>query len=78
MAAPRSTIEVAVESLSKALTETSGSQSAKIAEPLSIGTAIIAEVVGVCVLTGIVDLVLNKSLSMKNINQCIDAVIWNQ
>ena len=50
----------------------------KIAEPLSIGTTIIAEVVGVCVLTGIVDLVLNKSLSMKNNNQCIDAVIWNQ
>ena len=44
---------------------------------LGIGTAMTAEVVDVCVLTGILDLVLNKNLSMKNISQCIDAVIRN-
>ena len=32
----------------------------KIAVPLDIGTAMTAERVGVCVLTGILDLVLNK------------------
>ena len=32
---------------------------------VGIGAAVTAEVVGVCVLTGILDLVLNKSLSMK-------------
>ena len=61
-AAPRSTEEAAVESLSKALIGTSGSQSEKIAVLLGIGTAMAAEVMGVCVLTSILDLVLHKRL----------------
>ena len=40
----------------------------KIAVPLGIGTAMTAEMVGLCVLTCILDFVLNKSLSMKNIS----------
>ena len=38
----------------------------KIAVPLGTGTAMAAEVVGVCVLTGILVLVLQNSLSAKN------------
>ena len=38
-------------------------------------TVMTAEVVGVCVLTGILDLVLGKNHSMKNIDQCIDAFV---
>ena len=72
--APRSTLEVDVESLSKELTDKRVAIS-KIAVPLGIGTAMIAEVVGVCVLTGILDLVLNNNLSVKNFHQCIDAII---
>ena len=49
----------------------------KIAVPLGIGTAMAPEVVGVCVLTGIVDLVLHKSLNVRNINQCIDEIVKN-
>ena len=49
----------------------------KIAVHLGIGTAMTAEVVGVCVFTGILDLVLTKFLKMKNVNQCIDAIIRN-
>ena len=39
-----------------------------IAVPLGNGTFMIAEVVGVCVSTGILDLVLNKSLSMLTLD----------
>ena len=43
-----------------------------------IGTAIAAEVVGVCVLTGISSSSsYTKSLSVNSINQCIDAVLEN-
>ena len=34
-----------------------------------------AEVMGVCVLTEILDLVFNKSLSVQNIIQCIDTLL---
>ena len=47
------------------------------AAPLGICTAMTAEVVVVCVLTGILDLVLNESLSTKKINQRTDAIFWN-
>ena len=47
----------------------------KVAVPLGIGTAMAAEVMGAGVLTGILDLVLHKSLSVKNISQCIDAMV---
>ena len=42
----------------------------KLAVLPGIGTAMAAEVMGVCVLTSILDLVLHKSLNIKNINQC--------
>ena len=47
----------------------------QVAVPLSMCTAMAAEVVGFCILTGIMDLVLGKNISVKAINQCIDAVI---
>ena len=47
----------------------------KIAAPLRMCTAMAAEVASVCVFTGILDFVLGTNLSMKAINQCIDAVI---
>ena len=71
MAALSSTVEVAVESSSEVLMITIS----KIAVPLGIGMAVTAEVVGVCVFTDILDLVLVRSLGMKNSNQCIDAII---
>ena len=45
----------------------------KIAVSLGICTAMTAEVVGVCVRTGILHLVLKKNLSMTNFDQCTDA-----
>ena len=47
----------------------------KVAVPLGIGTTMAAEVMGARVLTGILDLVLHKSLSIKNVSQCIDAMV---
>ena len=44
----------------------------KILVPLKVGTAMAAEVAGVCVLTGILGLVFNKSLSNQNINRCLE------
>ena len=61
-----------MESLSKVPTETSGSQSARLRLPLGIGTAMIAEVVGVCVLSGILDFVLNTKFQYEEY-QCFDA-----
>ena len=43
-----------------------------IALPLGVGVAMAAEVMGVCVLTGILDLVLHKSLGVTYVHQCID------
>ena len=52
----------------------------RIAVPLSAGTAMAAEGMGVCVLTEILDLVFNKCLIVQNINRCIDpsqkTVMW--
>ena len=50
----------------------------KIAVHLGIGTAMAAEVMGVCVLTSIVDLVLHKSLNINNIYQCIDTIFFSK
>ena len=41
----------------------------------TFGTTMAVEVVGVCVLTGILDLVLHHSLSVKHIDQCVDTVV---
>ena len=38
-------------------------------------TAMTAELVGVCILTGILDLVLSRNFCTKNISQCIDAIV---
>ena len=44
----------------------------RIAVPLKVGTAMAAEMIGVCVLTGTLDLVFHKCLSVQNTNRCID------
>ena len=44
----------------------------KIAVPLKVIAATAAEVVGVCTLTGVLDLILCKSLSVQNMNQRIN------
>ena len=46
-----------------------GSQSVKIAVPLKACTAKAAEVVGASVPTGILDLVLGKTISLEAVNQ---------
>ena len=46
----------------------------KIAVPLKAGTAMAAEVKGVCVLTEILDLVFNKCLCVQSINRCTDTI----
>ena len=47
----------------------------KIAVPLIVGAAMAAEVIGVCVLTSVLDLILCKSLSVQNINQRINRML---
>ena len=47
----------------------------KIAVPLKVGAAMAAEVLGVCVLTSVLDLILCKSLSVQNINQRINRIL---
>ena len=72
MAGPRSTVVVIQGvDMNKWITISN------VALPLGIGTAMAADVVGVCVLPGILDLVLHRSLSVKNVNQCIDAILKN-
>ena len=46
-------------------------QTGKIEVPLKVGAAMAAEVLGVCVLTSILDLIFCKSLSVQNMNQRI-------
>ena len=41
----------------------------EIAVPLKVGAAMAAEVLGVCVLTSVLDLILCQSLSVQNINK---------
>ena len=50
----------------------------RIAVPLKIGTAMAAEVAGVCVLTGILDLVFNKCLCVQSVKQCINRILDEQ
>ena len=44
----------------------------KIAIPLKVGAAMAAEIAGACVLTGIIDRIFCKCLSVKNVNLCIN------
>ena len=44
----------------------------KIAVPLKVSAAMAAEIVGVCVLTSVLDLIFCKNLSVQNINQRIN------
>ena len=50
----------------------------RIAVPLKVGTTMAAEVAGVCVLTGILVLVLNKCLCVQSVNQCINSFLNKQ
>ena len=49
-----------------------------IAVPLRDSTAMAAEVAGVRVLTGILDLVFNTCLCIQNISRCIDKILDKQ
>ena len=62
MEAPRSMAEVVVVLSSREQTKTRGSQPSKLQSLLGICSAMTAEVVGVCVHTGIVDVVQHKNL----------------
>ena len=46
----------------------------RISVPLKVGTAMAAEVAGVCVLTGIFHLVFSKCLCVQSVNQCINII----
>ena len=76
MQSPRTTVEMDAVSLLEELTRTTRSRSARL--QCSVGTAMAAEVLGVCVLTGILGLVFNKSLGVHSINWCIDTLLKNQ
>ena len=47
----------------------------KIAVSLKVGAAMAAEVLGMCVLTSVLDLIFCKSLSVQNINQRINRIL---
>ena len=47
----------------------------KIAVPLKVGAAMAAAVIGVCVLTSVLGLILCKSLSVQNVNQRINRIL---
>ena len=49
--------------------------SSKIAAPLKACTAMAAEVAGVCVLMGILDLVMRETINENSINQCTDEIV---
>ena len=47
----------------------------RIAVPLKVGAAMAAEVLGVCVLTSVLDLTICKSLSVQDIIQRINRIL---
>ena len=47
----------------------------RIAVPLKVGTAMAAEMMGVCLLTGILDLFFHSCLCVPNINRRIDTIM---
>ena len=47
----------------------------KLAMPLKVGTAMAAEIGGVCVFTGFRDLIFCKCLCVKNVNLCITRIL---
>ena len=47
----------------------------KIAIPLKVGTAMAAEVAGVCVLKSIFDLIFCECWCVQNVNQCINRIL---
>ena len=47
----------------------------RIAVPLKVGTTMAAEVAGVRVLAGILDLVFNKCLCVQSVNQCSNIIL---
>ena len=47
------------------------------AVPLKVGTAMGAEMMGVCVLTGILDLVFHKCLCVQNTSRCKGKNDWH-
>ena len=74
MEASKTMARAAAESLSKGWTQTWVTISWT-AVPLKVGAPMAAEVLVVCLLTGVLDLILCKSFSVqKNINQRIDRI----
>ena len=47
----------------------------KIPVPLKVGADMAAEVIGVCVLTKVLDLILGKNLGVQNINQRLNGTL---
>ena len=47
----------------------------KIAIPLNVGTAMAAEIAGVCVVRGFFDLIFCECLCVKNVNLCINSIL---
>ena len=47
----------------------------KVAVPLKICTAMAAEMMGVCLLMSVLNLILNKKLHVENINRCIEGML---
>ena len=60
---------------SKGSTEKDGSTISRSAVPLKVGTAMGAEMMGVCVLTGILDLVFHKCQCVQNTSRCIGTIL---
>ena len=47
----------------------------RVEELLKVGTAMAAEMMGVCVLTEILDLIFNKCQCIQNVKRCIDKIL---
>ena len=72
MEALKTTAGVVAKWWSKELVDREKVTISKIAVPLKVCAAEAAEVIGVCVLTTVLDLILCRSLSVQNINQRIN------
>ena len=79
MAASKAMVRVDVAWWSKGLTGKDGWQSVKLPSLWKLAQLWqLRWVVGVCVLTGILDLVVSKSLCVRRVNECINTVLNKQ
>ena len=75
MEASKTTAAADVELSSKGSTEKNGVTINKIAVPLKVSAAMAAGIVGVSVLTNVLDLILCKCLSVQNVNPRINRIL---